>query len=198
MVYYKDIFPSIIGQGDSGIKTYSTLLAQNYKNGSLDTSWLGNLLGNDANGGVNIIKYLDNNILTDEKFRQAYSSANANRLGLSINNEQSILDKAKTDYLTASTSAQEANRALGITNGVFQGLGALTNAGLGIWGAIESNKNLKKQREVADKQIALAEEQIQASRQYRNERAKEIERLNRVRSNTTKAFNTGSVITRSY
>lgn len=104
----------------------------------------------------------------------------------------------QNDYLKAATSAQEANRALGITNGVFQGLGALTNAGLGIWGAIESNKNLKKQREVADKQIALAEEQIQASRQYRNERANEIARLNRVRSNTTKAFNTGSVITRSY
>ena len=41
-------------------------------------------------------------------------------------------------------------------------------------------------------------EQIAASQEARQQRRAEIERLNRVRSNTKKSFNTNSVVTRSY
>lgn len=151
------------------------------------------------------------NVSLSNPILSKYSNTIANSNGaLSVNDytaAQSALAKvsnsdnlynAYVNNLNADTSAQEANRALGITGGVLGGLASMTNIGLGIWQAIESNKNLRKQRQVADKQIELANEQILASQQYRNERADEIKRLNRVRSNTNKAFNTGSVVTRSY
>lgn len=104
----------------------------------------------------------------------------------------------REDELNILKNVTDHSMNMNIAGATLGGITGLTNLGLGIWNAVENNKNLQKQRQVADKQIALAEEQILASQQYRNERAKEIERLNRVRSNTTKAFNTGSVITRSY
>lgn len=121
--------------------------------------------------------------------------------GLETTLNQNNIDRAsqqRQQELNILKNASDHSMNMDIAGATLGGITGLTNLGLGIWGAIESNKNLKKQREVANKQIALAEEQIQASKQYRDERAKEIARLNRVRSNTTKAFNTGSVITRSY
>lgn len=90
------------------------------------------------------------------------------------------------------------DRGIGITSSVFQGIGNTVNAGLGIWGAIESAKNAKKSRELMDKQIANYNEQIEASREARQQRRDELARLSKMRSNTKAQFNTQASVTRSY
>lgn len=87
---------------------------------------------------------------------------------------------------------------MGIASGFFQGLGSTINAGLGIWGAIESAENAKKARELADEQIKNYKEQTEASREARQQRREELARLNKMRSNTKAQFNTQASVTRSY
>lgn len=53
-------------------------------------------------------------------------------------------------------------------------------------------------KELMSAQRDAINEQIAASQEARQQRRTEIERLNRVRSNTKKSFNTNSVVTRSY
>jgi hypothetical protein len=120
------------------------------------------------------------------------SSSNYNNpyLDTYLNQEQQKIDLA--------SSWSDAQKGLGIYDATMKGVTGLANIGMGIWQGIENSRNLKKQREVWDKQIALAQEQIDASKEYRQQRADEIARLNRVRNNTQKSFNTGTTITRSY
>lgn len=90
------------------------------------------------------------------------------------------------------------NRGVGITSGVFQGLGSLTNASLGIWNAYEQSQNNKKVRELTDAQIKNYNEQIEASREARQQRRDELARLSKMRTNTKAQFNTQATVTRSY
>ena len=107
-----------------------------------------------------------------------------------LNQQQQKIDLA-TDW-------SDTQKGLGIYDATMKGITGLTNIGMGIWQGVENSRNLKKQREVWDKQMQLADEQIAASKEYRQQRADEIARLNKVRKNTQKAFNTGTTITRSY
>lgn len=101
-------------------------------------------------------------------------------------------------YIGLKQDQLNLNRDMGIASGFFQGLGSTVNAGLGIWGAIESAKNAKKSRELMDKQIANYNEQIEASREARQQRRDELARLSKMRSNTKAQFNTQASVTRSY
>ena len=85
-----------------------------------------------------------------------------------------------------------------ITNATFQGLSALTDVGTSIANSVLGWQNFKKNSDLIDKKMAAIDEQITASQEYRQQRKDEIARLNRVRSNTQKSFNTGTTITRSY
>lgn len=104
--------------------------------------------------------------------------------------EKSMLAN-QSEYLSLMKSNSDFSKDIGITNAVFSGIGGLTNLGLGIWQAVESNKTLKKQRQLIDEQIA-------ASQEARQQRRDEIARLNKVRGNTSKRFSSGAVISRSY
>ena len=85
-----------------------------------------------------------------------------------------------------------------IANATFQGLSALTSAGTSIANSVLGWKNYAQNKKLINKQIDAINEQITASQEYRQQRKDEIARLNRVRSNTQKSFNTGTTITRSY
>ena len=101
-------------------------------------------------------------------------------------------------WLDLATQAQNDYRGMEIANGVFDGISSLTNMGLGIWNAVEQSQNNAKLRDVYDKQMALAQEQIDASKELREQRQKEIARLKRVRSNTNQRFNSSAIVSRSY
>ena len=73
----------------------------------------------------------------------------------------------------------------------LEGIAGISNSILG-W------KQFSENRKLIAKQMENIDEQIAASKEYRQQRADEIARLNRVRKNTQKAFNTGTTITRSY
>ena len=101
-------------------------------------------------------------------------------------------------WLELATQAQNDYRGMQIANGVFGGMSSLTNMGLGIWNAVEQSQNNAKLRDVYDKQMALAQEQIDASKELRKQRQEEIDRLKRVRSNTNQRFNSSAIVSRSY
>lgn len=73
----------------------------------------------------------------------------------------------------------------------LNGIAGISNSILG-W------KQFSENRKLIAKQMENIDEQIAASKEYRQQRADEIARLNRVRKNTQKSFNTGTTITRSY
>lgn len=114
------------------------------------------------------------------------------------NNIEAERDKLLNQAINLEKDKLAFDRGIGITSSVFQGLGSTINAGLGIWGAIESAKNAKKSRELMDKQIANYNEQIEASREARQQRRDELARLSKMRSNTKAQFNTQASVTRSY
>ncbi len=99
---------------------------------------------------------------------------------------------------SSSSSSFSGNSGVDIANVTFQGIETLGNLGLGIWKGIEQAKNNKTMRQTMVKQMQLAQEQINASQQARKERASELARLNKVRSNTNKQFNTSAQVSRSY
>ncbi len=94
-------------------------------------------------------------------------------------------------YLGNQSLAVGTKAGMDITNGLIQG-------GLGIWNAVETSKNNKELRNLWKKQMALADEQIAASKQARSERASELARLNRIRTNTNTQYNTAAQVSRSY
>ena len=108
-----------------------------------------------------------------------------------------IPNKSNDDkWLELATQAQNNYRGMQITNGVFDGISSLTK--MGIWNAVEQSQNNAKLRDVYDKQMALAQEQIDASKELRKQRQEEIDRLKRVRSNTNQRFNSSAIVSRSY
>ncbi len=75
---------------------------------------------------------------------------------------------------------------------------AIGGLALGGLSALTSWKNGVANRKMMAKQMQVAQEQINASQQARKERAAELARLNKVRSNTNKQYNTASQVSRSY
>ncbi len=73
----------------------------------------------------------------------------------------------------------------------LDGIAGISNSILG-W------KQYAQNRKLINKQMENIDEQIAASKEYRQQRRDEIARLNRIRNNTQKSFNTGTTITRSY
>lgn len=100
--------------------------------------------------------------------------------------------------LEKNNNSSSSMSGMDIANGVFKGLSSLTSAGTSIANAALGWANYSKNKELINKQIDAINEQISASQEYRQQRRDEITRLNRVRSNTQKSFNTGTTITRSY
>lgn len=127
------------------------------------------------------------------------------------NNALSRLKSAEADAMFSSyngSSSSSGNNGggsgfsgdsgVGIADVTFKGIETLGNLGLGIWKGIEQAKNNKTMRQAMVKQMQVAQEQINASQQARKERASELARLNKVRSNTNKQFNTSAQVSRSY
>ena len=83
-------------------------------------------------------------------------------------------------------------------NTSMEGINGLVNAGLGINNAVQGWMNFRENKKLINKQMQAIDEQIAASQEYRQQRKDEIARLNKVRKNTQKSFNTGTTITRSY
>lgn len=153
-------------------------------------------------------KTLDNQIInTTQELMADYNASPHTSIdnGTPISEQQALAwDALKTQenlankYIGLKKEQLDLNRDMGIASGFFQGLGSTVKAGLGIWGAIESAKNAKKSRELMDKKIANYNEQIEASREARQQRRDELARLSKMRSNTKAQFNTQASVTRSY
>ena len=110
---------------------------------------------------------------------------------IKINNNSSDIPDPDPDT-TSTTSGWD------LFNTSMKGINGLVNAGLGINNAVQGWMNFRENKKLINKQMQAIDEQIAASKEYRQQRADEIARLNKVRKNTQKAFNTGTTITRSY
>ena len=121
-------------------------------------------------------------------WNDALSKANSN----SANEMFKLYDKDNPQSTTSTTSGWD------LFNTSMQGINGLVNAGLGINNAVQGWMNYRENKKLINKQMQAIDEQIAASKEYRQQRADEIARLNRVRNNTQKSFNTGTTITRSY
>ena len=128
--------------------------------------------------GLGIVNSINNNI------------ANIPNMNLTAEQQQQLFD-ANIGALNSYSSGQTANAWM-------SGIGTAFNAGMNIWGAIENSKNNAANRQLMAKQMQLAQEQINASQQARKERASELARLNRIRSNTNTQYNTAAQVSRSY
>ena len=104
----------------------------------------------------------------------------------------SFVNPTDDDTDTSTTSGWD------LFNTSMKGINGLVNAGLGINNAVQGWMNFRENKKLINKQMQAIDEQIAASKEYRQQRADEIARLNKVRKNTQKAFNTGTTITRSY
>lgn len=113
-----------------------------------------------------------------------------------LNNQQFTIPQGM-DY-NAYKKPDNSQTTTDATSQWLNYLGGGVNIGTSIANTVLGYKNFEQNKKLINKQIEAAQEQIEASKEYRQQRRDEIARLNRVRSNTTKAFNTGSVITRSY
>lgn len=131
-----------------------------------------------ASSGLNILGTVNNNI------------QNMQNMNLTKEQQQQLFT-ANIDALNSYSSGQTANATM-------SGIGMAFNAGMGIWGAIENSKNNAANRQLMAKQMQVAQEQINASQQARKERASELARLNRIRSNTNTQYNTAAQVSRSY
>ena len=153
-------------------------------------------------GVESLVPIINPSLIPDIYKSEFASDAYAANLG-GIKNSYSSLENYQKylndrDTLNLATQAQNDYRGMQIANGVFGGISSLTNMGLGIWNAVEQSQNNAKLRDVYDKQMALAQEQIDASKELRKQRQEEIARLKRVRSNTNQRFNSSAIVSRSY
>lgn len=89
-----------------------------------------------------------------------------------------------------STFAQNAEVGVNIGSSIMNALGGISNMALGWATYAEQKKNSEMQRELAAKQLENLQDIM-------DQRKKELERLNRVRGNTNKAFKSNTAITRS-
>lgn len=114
------------------------------------------------------------------------------------NNNMAQQNNLFGQQLDLMKDAQSFNKGANIANGVFGGLQAVTNMGLGIWNAVEQSKLNAEYMANAKAQRELWAEQIAASREQRTQRKQELARLDKMRSNTKAQFNTQASVTRSY
>lgn len=128
----------------------------------------------------------------------APSSITNNNPLLSYNGIGSVNQNNSTNPTPDPDQNQTTTSGWDLFNTSMNGINGLVNAGLGINNAVQGWMNYRENKKLINKQMQAIDEQIAASKEYRQQRADEIARLNRVRNNTTKAFNTGTTITRSY
>ena len=158
------------------------------------------------NNGYGPVSYNYANQLAQSTLNNTY---NSDLLAQTSNSLQSVMQQSsslqnnywqnwKPSSSSSSSSSSSGSSGVDIANSVIGGIGTLGNLGLGIAGAVENHENGKAMRNLMNKQIDLAQEQIDSSRQARKERASELARLNRVRSNTSTQFNTSAQVSRSY
>ena len=95
-----------------------------------------------------------------------------------------------TKYNQNQTSWDSAAKGMDIFGSTMQGLGELSKMGL-MWAQYAQN------RKMINNQTKLVNEQIEASREYRQQRKDEIDRLNRARTYTKNAYGKGTTVTRS-
>lgn len=161
-------FGSIVEQFKNlEVKTPISIISQNLQSADLSTR-----LGayEEINKqGLDITKYQELSHLANDKDYQSW-----------LKSKNSSTDHWSNFKDTMSGTAT----ALGV-------LGKLTSGAMGIANAIATYKNINKQSELIDEQIA-------ASQEARQQRVDEITRLNKVRGNTKKQFNTSAVVSRSY
>lgn len=152
-------------------------------NGFFDTSGFNKSLGslNNTDRYNSIRNAYNGGMITAEDYTNAMNQYN-------VTNPNDPIKKETSSGMSG----------MDITNATFQGLSALTNVGTSIANSVLGWQNYKKNSDLIDKKIEAINEQITASQEYRQQRKDEIARLNRVRSNTQKSFNTGTTITRSY
>lgn len=89
-----------------------------------------------------------------------------------------------------SEFAQNAETGVNIANSVMNAIGGISNIALGWATYAEQKKNSEMQRKLASKQLENLEEIMK-------QRKEELERLNRVRGNTQRAFSSNTTVTRS-
>lgn len=89
-----------------------------------------------------------------------------------------------------SEFAQNAETGVNIANSVMNAIGGISNMALGWATYAEQKKNSEMQRKLASKQLENLEEIMK-------QRKEELERLNRVRGNTQRAFSSNTTVTRS-
>lgn len=89
-----------------------------------------------------------------------------------------------------SEFAQNAETGVNIANSVMNAIGGISNMALGWATYAEQKKNSEMQRKLASKQLENLEEIMK-------QRKDELERLNRVRGNTQRAFSSNTTVTRS-
>lgn len=156
------------------------------------------------NNGYGPVSYNYANQLAQSTLNNTY---NSDLLAQTSNSLQSVMQQSSSlqnNYWqnwkpsSSSSGGSSGSSGVDIANSVIGGIGTLGNLGVGIAGAVENWKNGKQMRKLMNKQIELAQEQIDSSRQARKERASELARLNRVRSNTSTQFNTSAQVSRSY
>lgn len=163
--------------------------------------------GINPNGVIDVNKYLPRNSLIDQ-----YRSAMLEDLKNSIKPETSftnvleesnkqaqnkiankldIIDQEKPDDPDdKQTSLDAAAKGMDIFGSTLKGLGEMSKMGL-MWAQYAQNQELLKN------QTNLVNEQIEASREYRQQRKNEIDRLNRARTYTKNAYGKGTTVTRS-
>ena len=156
------------------------------------------------NNGYGPVSYNYANQLAQSTLNNTY---NSDLLAQTSNSLQSVMQQSSSlqnnywqnwNPSSSSSGGSSGSSGVDIANSVIGGIGTLGNLGVGIAGAVENWKNGKQMRKLMNKQIELAQEQIDSSRQARKERASELARLNRVRSNTSTQFNTSAQVSRSY
>lgn len=141
---------------------------------------------------------------TTTNIMNGISSGNSNKTAeeldimRKVTENEAIRNDLYKESLGLEKDKYNFNRDASIASGTFQAFGALTNAGLGIWNAYNQNKNAAKQRDLMDAQIKNYNENIEASREARQQRRDEIARLGKMRTNTKAQFNTQATVTRSY
>lgn len=89
-----------------------------------------------------------------------------------------------------SEFAQNTETGVNIANSVMNAIGGISNMALGWATYAEQKKNSEMQRKLASKQLENLEEIMK-------QRKEELERLNRVRGNTQRAFSSNTTVTRS-
>lgn len=165
-------------------KTESDILLNNMIQNN-DWTGVSNFL-NNSNYLENVNKdYLNYMYGKNEQFQNLLTKYNKNQTDMF-----SKLNSVDTANPNGQTSWDSAAKGMDIFGSTMQGLGELSKMGL-MWAQYAQN------RKMINNQTKLVNEQIEASREYRQQRKDEIDRLNRARTYTKNAYGKGTTVTRS-